>query len=162
MDFLVFLDKNIAIIMAPVGAIVGAFIGGYLTSKSQKNNITRQIEWDKIKDQKQHLKEALEIYNKILEVDGSKHIVEHNGGHQLEIVLDEYTSHVRPVLYEKFHQLHQDVAEKVSSIDYEIERCNFAEELTDEDSEQLAEMYLDLIVMIKLHLQNYRKNEIRL
>lgn len=162
MDFWSFFNENFSYFITLVGALGGAFIGGYLTSKSQKYNISRQIEWDKIKDQKQQLKEALEIYNKILEIDGSKYVVEHNGGNYLEINLEEYTRYVRPLLYEKFHQLHQDVADKVSSIDYQIELCNFAEELTDEDSERLAEMYLDLIVMIKLHLQNYRKNEIRL
>ncbi|MGE8004393.1 hypothetical protein [Lysinibacillus sp. NPDC093216] len=158
MDFWSFFDKYFTAIMVPLGTIIGAFLGANISSRTQKNIISKQIKWDKIKARNLQVNETMEIYSKVLEMDGSLHVIEFNSGHQTEIRLGEYTKKIRPLLFEKFHQLHQDVADQVSDMDELIELCNFEEELSDENSERLAHMYIKLINIIKRHLSMYREN----
>lgn len=161
MDFWGFVDKNFAAILIPIGTLGGAFIGGYLTSKSQKYNISKQIEWDQDKERRSQIKETLEVYNEVLKIDGTIQVVDHNNGNYLEINIVEYSDYIRPLLYKKFHQLHQDVAHAIEGMDNDIERYNFNEEITDDEQEELASDYLELIQMLKSHLKSYRKNEMK-
>ncbi|MGE7952171.1 hypothetical protein [Lysinibacillus xylanilyticus] len=159
MDFWSFFDKNFASIMVPIGTISGAILGAFISSKTQKNVISKQIEWDKVKMRNLQVNETMEVYNKVIEMDGSIFVIEHRN--RLAIDLDEYTKKVRPLLFEKFHQLHQDIADKVTLMDDIIEICNFEEELSDDNSESLAQIYLDIISAIKLHLEEYRVTYIK-
>lgn len=156
MDFWSFFDKNFASIMVPIGTISGAILGAFISSKTQKNIISKQIEWDKVKMRNLQVNETMDVYNKVIEMDGSIYVINHNYGHKTEIELGEYTKKVRPLLYEKFHQLHQNIADKVTQMDDIIELCNFEEDISDENSERLADIYIDIINAIKLHLEEYR------
>ncbi|WP_249661057.1 hypothetical protein [Lysinibacillus fusiformis] len=159
MDFWSFLDENFASIMVPIGTISGAFLGAFISSKTQKNVISKQIEWDKVKMRNLQVNETMEVYNKVIEMDGSIYVIEHR--HRLGIELGGYTKKVRPLLYEKFHQLHQNIADKVTRMDDIIEMCNFEEEISDENSEILAQIYMDIIEGIKRHLEEYRATYIK-
>ena len=160
MDFWTFIDRHITSIFTVFGTLGGAFIGGYLTSNSQKNILKEKIQWDKEKEKKNQAKETFEVYNNVLEIDGVTQIIEHNGGHRMEFLEEEYNAHIRPVLFEKFHQLHEDVAGAVDRIDRSLSYYNFHEEITKEEEGRLAKEYFDLIQSIRSHLENYRKNEI--
>ncbi|MGE8004224.1 hypothetical protein [Lysinibacillus sp. NPDC093216] len=57
--------------------------------------------------------------------------------------------------------MHQDVADKVIEIDELIEICNFNSDVSDENSEELADLYTGLIDLIKKHLKDYRVKNIK-
>lgn len=159
MDFWSFIDRHITPIFTVLGTIGGAFIGGYFTSKSQKSILSEKIQWDKEKEKRNQAKETLAVYNKVLEIDGITQIIEHNGGHRMEFLEEDYNIHIRPVLFEKYHQLHENVAGGVDRIDRSLSFYNFHEEITKEEEERLAKEYFDLIQCIKSHLENHRKSE---
>ncbi|MCT6816701.1 MAG: hypothetical protein M3043_09890 [Lysinibacillus fusiformis] len=160
MDFWSFIDKNFTNIIVPLGTICGAILGGVISSKTQKSVFLMQKEKDEQNTKYIQSKETLEIYNKVLEMHGTAYIIEHNSGFLTEFLIDEYLDKVRPLLYERFHQLHQNVADKVIELDEIIEMCNFNDDVSDQDSEMLANFYTVMIENIKLHLKDYRNNYI--
>ncbi|MGE8004225.1 hypothetical protein [Lysinibacillus sp. NPDC093216] len=98
MDFWNFIDKNFTNIMVPLSTIGGAIIGGFITSKSQKNTITSQLEYEKNKDHEKQVSETLKNYNKVLEKHGSSYIIEENSGLLTEFILDEYSEKIRTII----------------------------------------------------------------
>lgn len=85
-------------------------------------------------------------------------IIESIGGNQLEFNYNEYSSKVRPILYEYFHLIDQKIAGIVLAIDGRLSGCNYYEEITDEDHDFLCSNYNILIYTIKELLHKYRES----
>ena len=65
---------------------------------------------------------------------------------------------IRPILYQDFHVLHQDVAEIVGSIDRDIQQMELAEEFNWHYVQGTADDYYGLIELLHWHLKNNREN----
>lgn len=143
----------LTILITAVSGIGGAFIGAYFTRKSQLDLLIREEN----KEKRQVQKEALEIYNRVLKVDGESIVTIPVGGPIVEFDLKIYQDEIRPILFEKYHLIHDDVAKIVSEIDAIVQQCNFNEEITKEDHDDLCHKYYSLIDNIKKHIYDFRK-----
>ncbi|WP_064467896.1 hypothetical protein [Lederbergia galactosidilytica] len=143
-------------ILPVVSAIGGIWVGGTLNLKTQKTIFKMQhtIEIDKIK--KENLFSVHEIYNRVLERNGSKMMGVPIGGFRLEFNIEFYTREIRPILYEKYHLLHRDVADGVLEIDKFIEKCKLEEEIDSKSQEYLVSSYYKLIDNILIHQHSLR------
>ncbi|MFD1018288.1 hypothetical protein [Thalassobacillus hwangdonensis] len=141
-----------------IAALGGAMVGGYFSRKSQNDAIQLQIERDKEIAKKQEMNELMSIYNDILRINGEKIMVAHVGGGHTELDIKLYEQAIRPLVYEKFHLIHENVAKIVEKIDRKLAECNFHEEITPENHQFLATAYWDLINKINEHLAEYRES----
>lgn len=149
--------------IGPVLTVISTLAAVWLTQKgnrtTQKNLLEQQIIRDEIKEKRNELKETLEVYNKILKVDGENTVVINEDGKLEEFDFDIYQKEVRPILYEKYHLLHDEVAERVALMDQVIKSCNFFQEVESEDHMELCGNYNKLIRIMRLNIYNFRKDD---
>ncbi|WP_052759394.1 hypothetical protein [Paenibacillus sp. DMB20] len=62
-----------------------------------------------------------------------------------EFDFNNYHEKVRPLLFEEYHLLDQDIKDIVREIDGIIAFCNFYEEVQKEHNEKLMKLYFKLI-----------------
>lgn len=148
--------------IAVIGTLGGAYISGHFSIKSQYRAFSKQMEWDKEKEQKADRITTLEAYSEILEIAGKLKIIQLYEGYEhgydgLTMNLVLYEEEVRPLLYKRFYQLDQDVALSVKAIDADKESYILHNDAEFWQIERTAEEYQDLIQKIELHLENHRK-----
>ncbi|MDO6657454.1 hypothetical protein [Anaerobacillus sp. 1_MG-2023] len=139
-----------------IGALGGAFIGGFISKKSQHDLFKKELNKDRENERRKERRETLELYNEVLKIDGEQLLVTHLGGHYIEFDIDIYKDKVRPVLYLKYHLIDKDIATCIREIDHKIAECNFREEITNEEKDDLAHKYNKLIDSIHQHIEKYR------
>ncbi|HDX9533046.1 TPA: hypothetical protein ROX87_002446 [Bacillus thuringiensis] len=144
-------------IITGVCTLMGAFGGVYWTQKGNKNMLEQQIIRDEIKEKRNELKETLKVYDKVLKVHGENTVVIEVDGKLEEFDFNVYQKEVRPILYERYHLLHDEVAEKVAYIDHDIKRCKFFGEFEDSDHYGLCKDYEILIKNIRKNIHEFRK-----
>ncbi|EOO57088.1 phage protein [Bacillus cereus VD196] len=125
--------------------------------KVQKDLLELQIKRDEMKEKRNELKETLEIYNRILKVDGESIVIIDNGGALEEFDFNVYQKEVRPIFYEKYHLLHEEVAERVALMDQVIKNCNLFQEVEREDHMELCGNYNRLIRIMRRNIYSFRK-----
>jgi hypothetical protein len=153
------LEKALTLLNAllPVlSGIGGAFIGGYFTRKSQHDLLSREIAREDSRERRKELRETLDIYSKVLEIDGEILFTVHIGGSFTEFEINKYQEKIRPVLYEKFYLIHNDVAKILSSMDNLIQECNFNVRITRDEHIILCKEYWKLTNVINEHMQEFR------
>ncbi|RAW19318.1 hypothetical protein DC345_00610 [Paenibacillus taichungensis] len=142
--------------LATISASALTFYGAYMISKNNQKNdnskFQKQIEWEREKLEKEiNRKEyidKLKIYNKVLKVDGEVMIVT---SYPEEFDFNNYHEKVRPLLFEEYHLLDQDIKVIVREIDGIIALCNFYEEVQKEHNEKLMKLYFKLLEKIDNH-----------
>ncbi|MEK4780271.1 hypothetical protein NST86_28800 [Bacillus sp. FSL L8-0199] len=153
--------KEFMPLFASIATGIATLTAVWLTQKGnkkvQKDLLELQIKRDEMKEKRNDLKETLEIYNRILKVNGENNVIIDNGGAPEEFDFTVYQKEVRPILYEKYHLLHDEVAMLVAGIDEAIRRCEFFEEAERSDHVELCEKYYRLIRTIKQNIFNFRK-----
>ncbi|MFN6794183.1 hypothetical protein [Bacillus sp. TD11] len=145
---------------------LGGTLGGVLLTQkwsrqTQKDLLEQQMIRDESKEKRNELKETLEVYNRVLKVNGEYLFHINNGGPFLEFNADVYNKEIRPIIYEKYHLLDNDVALLVADIDDRIKKCVYYEEFTGEDNLYLNSEYDRLIKKIKGHIENFNRQNKR-
>ncbi|GEM_PF-3470187 len=97
--------------------LLGVFVGGIITYKTQTNTVEKQLEREIEKEKELKNIERLKVYSEILKLEGENLMIERIGGSQVEFNLGIYMEKIRPVLYSKFYLLDKNVAENVRKID---------------------------------------------
>ncbi|MBH0166270.1 hypothetical protein IHV12_15210 [Fictibacillus sp. 7GRE50] len=146
---------------ASVG-LIGAFLGIYFTRKTQNDLFDKEIKKEEQKEKRLEVIDALDIYSRVLKLDGENTLVTNGGGGFYEFDITLYLKEVRPILYEKFYLLHEDIAEYIIDLDERIQNINYEEQLKTEDDYYLQDRYFDLIKAIKSHLSEFRSKNIYL
>ncbi|MEK4889723.1 hypothetical protein MHH74_06085 [Bacillus sp. FSL M7-0996] len=144
-------------IITGVCTLMGALGGVYWTQKGNKNMLEQQIIRDEIKEKRNELKDTLEVYNKILKIDGENTVVIESDDKIEEFDLNVYQNEVRPILFEKYHLLHDEVAQIVAYMDVSIKTCKFFGEIGDIHHIGLCKDYNDLIRNIRKNIHEFRK-----
>ncbi|WAA10833.1 hypothetical protein [Fervidibacillus albus] len=144
-------------ILPAISAIVGALIGGYFTRKAQHDLLDIEIAKEENKEKRRRETEVLTLYNKILKIDGEEMLVVHLAGPGNEFEIDIFVKKIRPLIYEKFHIVHKDIADLVRQIDEIIAACNYYEDFTLEDHQNLVRIYFKIISHVQRHIENYRE-----
>lgn len=139
-----------------IGTLGGAFIGAYLTNKNQKNILDRQSKLDHIKEIRAKKEETFLVYNEFLRVDGEIQIVSRYGGPFNSFNIEGYQKRIRPILYKKFHLLHQNVVDMVLEIDQNIARYDYNEGIEVDESDDLCDKYIDLLNEVHCHMKEGR------
>ncbi|MYL56346.1 hypothetical protein GLW20_02375 [Virgibacillus halodenitrificans] len=154
-EFLKILDSLIPVL----AAIGGAFIGGHFTRKTQNDLVNLQRQLEERKEERQNIKDALSVYNNILKIDGEEMVISHIGGPEHEFEIECYQDKVRPIIYEKYHLIHADVAKLVRRMDDIIQKCNYYEEVSKEDNAFLMRNYNLMIKNIRQHIYDFRSDK---
>ncbi|MGE8013238.1 hypothetical protein [Bacillus mycoides] len=127
--------------------------------KVQKDLLELQIRRDEMKEKRNELKETLEIYNRILKVNGESNVIIDNGGAPEEFNFNVYQKEVRPILYEKYHLLHDEVAKIVTDMDSVIGYIYFSGGDNRAERMNLSDKYNKLIENIEQKIRDFRKGD---
>ncbi|MFY0762136.1 hypothetical protein AB1K32_25380 [Metabacillus dongyingensis] len=144
--------------------LVGVVLGGVITFVIQQSSIRKQQEFEreKIKIDNFYKEEIrkFETYNKILQIDGIYRIHDkshHQGASELN--RDNYNEYMRPVLFDIFHLLDEEIAEEVNNIEDIYERQAVMEEADEFDQEKLSNSYEKIILLIKQQFKKHRESK---
>ncbi len=149
--------KEIMQAIGPALTVVSTLAAVWLTQRGNRKTLKQQIIRDEKKEKREELKETLEVYNKILKINGENAVVTDVADKLEEFDINIYKKEVRPILYEKYHLLHDEVAMIVMLIDEDIKRCTFWGEFERIDHVGLCERYNDLIRKVRWNIHNFRK-----
>ncbi|HDR4482477.1 hypothetical protein COD21_12325 [Bacillus cereus] len=155
--------KELIQALGPILTVVSTLAAVWLTQKwnrqTQKELLEQQLIRDAKKERRNELKETLEVYNKILKAYGENEVViEGPKAENLgEFDFNVYQEKIRPILYEKYHLLHDEIAETVAGIDELLKKCSYFEEVERIDHFDLIEKYEKLIRIVKQNIYNFRK-----
>lgn len=142
--------------IATLSASALAFFGAYKINKNNlKNESTKfqkQIDWEReklqIDFQRNDYINKLKVYNRVLKIDGEVTIIT---SYPVEFEFKNYQGKVRPLLFEEYHLLDQDIKDIVREIDNVTVLCNFIGEVQREHNEKLVNLYNKLINNIDNH-----------
>ncbi|MGY6211457.1 hypothetical protein ACXEO8_15925 [Cytobacillus firmus] len=145
-------------------SMLGVVVGGLITFFIQQSSIKKQLEWEREKMELDNFQKdedrKFETYNKILQADGD-HIIHdinyHTGAGKLQT--KAYNEYIRPLLFDIYHLLDEDVAEEVENIENVFERQYIMEEEDPTDKEVLSKSYLKIISLIKQEFKNLRSSK---
>lgn len=99
----------------------------------------------------------IEAYNKILSENNNTQIVEWNHyTDETTFKSERFEQLIRPLLYNSFHLLEQDIAIAVVNIDNLLMKWEVMGEGDEEDEKVLNENYLKIISSIERQLTEYR------
>ncbi|PED28165.1 hypothetical protein CON34_02490 [Bacillus thuringiensis] len=127
--------------------------------KVQKDLLEIQMERDEMKERRKELIETLEVYNRILKVNGESNVIIDNGGAPEEFNFNVYQKEVRPILYEKYHLLHDEVAKIVTDMDSVIGYIYFSGGDNRTEHMNLSNKYNKLIENIEQKIRDFRKGD---
>ncbi|MBY7111385.1 hypothetical protein ILT06_10730 [Bacillus sp. 17RED48] len=150
------LFSSITTAVATLGAV---YFTQLWSRKTQKDLFEQQVIRDEKKEKRNELKETLEVYNKILKIHGENSVVIDVADKLEEFDFNVYQKEVRPILYEKYHLLQEEVAERVALMDQVIKNCNFFQEVEREDHIELCGNYNRLIRIMRQNIYNFRKED---
>lgn len=150
------LFSSITTAVATLGAV---YLTQLWSRKTQKDLFEQQVIRDETKEKRNELKETLEVYNKILKIHGENSVVIDVADKLEEFDFNVYQKEVRPILYEKYHLLQEEVAERVALMDQVIKNCNFFQEVEREDHIELCGNYNRLIRIMRQNIYNFRKED---
>lgn len=150
------LFSSITTAVATLGAV---YLTQLWSRKTQKDLSEQQVIRDEKKEKRNELKETLEIYNKILKIHGENSVVIDVADKPEEFDFNVYQKEVRPILYEKYHLLHEEIAERVALMDQVIKSCNFFREVEREDHTELCINYNRLIRIMRKNIYDFRKED---
>lgn len=140
-------------LLTVIVALIGVWLGGYLTNRGQSKVLQTQISWEKEKTYKSQHDSRLKAYSKVLEIDGKETLISEPYGIFLEFDFIGYQENVRPVFYEELHFLHKDVTDLIRKIDGSIHQIQFSEDMTREQETHICKKYRELIKLIEKHIK---------
>ncbi|CAH0321855.1 hypothetical protein SRABI84_05299 [Peribacillus simplex] len=139
----------------------GVVVGGLITFLIQNHSIRKHQKWEREKIQiDNHDKdqsEKFKKYNKILELDGTYaiHTINlHTGG---RLHRKPYVEHIRPILFEIYHLLDEEIANELNNIEEIYERQHVLEEAEPTDKSNLSNSYAKIISAIRQKFKEYRE-----
>ncbi|PFC50534.1 hypothetical protein COJ11_30390 [Bacillus cereus] len=131
-----------------LGTLAGAIIGIVGAIITQNKSFKRQIELERNKlewNESQNNKNLkFEVYNELLEKNGVSQVIELDRNKPMDIYqfqVGNYLTCIRPILFKKFHVLDSDIQEKVLRIDEEIRRCEWYEDVDEDDNKGFLDLY---------------------
>lgn len=157
MNLTTFIHENFSALIATFSSLTGVFLGSFFTWISQKKSFDRQIEWEQKKKEFERQEELTNAYNSILKTHGEKEVIDYNQGRKHELQVRVYTEEIRPLLYEKFHLLHPEIASSVKSIDEKLLKWSVLEEAEEGEEEYVAGLYLSIIHNINKNIDLLRR-----
>lgn len=136
--------------------LLGVLVGGLVTYITQNSAINKKNMQEKEKEILAKKIELLEVYNIILKLDGENQMQEHVGGSLIEFNIIVFKDKMRPVLYSKYHLLHNDIADILRRMDSILTLGMFMNEYQIEHHDQLTDLYNNLLNNIEQHINRYR------
>lgn len=142
-------------------SLAGVVIGGMITFGIQTFTIRKQQKFEREKLELDNLfKEEttkFQTFNKILQLDGSYSILDIDLHYGPELNQENYNEHIRPLLFEIFHLLDDEIVKEINNIEAIYESQYVMEDENPEDKESLSQSYLSILHMIRNQFNDLRK-----
>lgn len=158
------MEKYIPVISALTTGVITAVSTITAVVLTQKGNkkiqmalLDQQLIRDEKKEKRNELKEILSTYSQVLRINREKELHIKVEGTNMDFDLNFYKSEIRPILFEKYYVLHDDIALSVKRIDDVIKKCNYTQKVERDDHILLNHNYSVLVTNMRQHIYNFRK-----
>ncbi|EJS58184.1 hypothetical protein ICG_01923 [Bacillus cereus BAG1X1-3] len=148
------MNEYIPILSSATTGVI-ALAGVWLTQRGNKKTLNQQLIRDEKKYKRDEQKEVLEMYNRVIKLDGEYMMHNDVGGPILKFNKKAYNDNFRPIIYEKYHLLDQDMLLIVAEMDERIKMCTYRGEFSDEDNISLNGSYDSLIKGMKKQIASF-------
>ncbi len=135
--------------------LVGVIVGGVATYLTQRNMLNKQLNREIEQEKKQENIERLKIYGEILERSGGTEIGGYDAG-RYTFELGTYRREFRPLLFQKFYMLDQQIADLIRQMDSVIFEVNMNGSLENDANDYLLRSYGKIIEHMENYLKEYR------
>lgn len=145
-------------------SLLGVIVGGLITFFIQQSTVRKQQKWDKEKIkidifyQEQTIK--FKTFNKILQSNGLYEILEHGMHYGPILNQRNYTEYIRPLLFDVFHLLDEELVANINNIEDIYERQFVMEEESTGDRETLINSYIKILELINTQFKELRKSKL--
>jgi hypothetical protein len=141
-------------------SFVGVVIGGLITFLIQIITIRKQQKWERNKIELDNFYKdetiKFQAFNKIFQLDGKYSILNIDLQYGPELNQENYFEHIRPLLYEVFHLLDDNMAKEVNNIEGIYERQFITEDENPGDKESLSQSYSKILQLIREQFNDFR------
>ncbi|MED3526642.1 hypothetical protein CN922_27280 [Bacillus cereus] len=142
-------------VLASATTGVIALAGVWLTQRGNKKVLDQQLIRDEKKYRRDEQKEVLEMYNRVIKLNGEYMMHNDVGGPILKFNTKAYNDHFRPVIYEKYHLLDKSMLLIVAEMDERIKMCTYRGDFSDEDNLWLNANYNNLIKTMRKKIASF-------
>ncbi|MFG3613083.1 hypothetical protein [Rummeliibacillus stabekisii] len=137
------------IIITGFFSLGSSIIGAGIALFAQNLILRKQIKHEEEKENKARKNEYMAVCNQILMVDGENLIVTDSRNGYWNFDVSVYKKSVRPIIYSKFHLFDAELKEFILDIDMRIATADHDENWNSNVENQIAEIYLRFIQIIK-------------
>jgi hypothetical protein len=142
-------------------SFVGVVIGGLITFLIQIITIRKQQKWERNKIELDNFYKdetiKFQTFNKIFQLDGKYSILDIDLHYGPELNQENYFEHIRPLLFEIFHLLDDNMAKEVNNIEGIYERQYVTEDEDPNDKESLSQSYSKILQLIRKQFNDFRE-----
>lgn len=135
--------------------LFGVVIGSVATYLTQRKILDKQVARDKELEKKQENIERLKIYGEILERAGGTEIGGYDAG-RYNFDLGIYRREFRPLFFQKYYLLDQEIAELIRQMDSVILESSLNGLLENNANDYLLRSYSRIIERMENYLKEYR------
>ncbi|MCS7464998.1 hypothetical protein N0M98_33485 [Paenibacillus doosanensis] len=139
-----------------IATVTASAVGFYSAIKINKNSLINdrnkfndQLLWEKQKIEsgliREHINKKYEIYNQILQVSGEVYVLIHD---PIDFHYKNYFDKIRPLLYQNYHLIDDDIRELVRDIDLNYSMEEFAGEMERQYAEKSYASYNKMFELI--------------
>ncbi|MEH7126518.1 hypothetical protein V7127_25330 [Bacillus sp. JJ1773] len=144
--------------------LLGVIVGGLITFLVQNNSIRKNQRFEREKLQKDELnkkdEKKFQVFNEILHLNTKLRVQTHDMRYGPELDEKKYVEHIRPLLYEIYHLLSEEIINEVEKIEDVFDRQYALEEEAEDDAELLGQTYRKIIFLIKQEFKAHREAEL--
>ncbi|WP_255299081.1 hypothetical protein [Bacillus wiedmannii] len=146
--------------IGPVLTVFGTLAAVWLTQRGSRKTLEQQIIRDELKEKRNELKETLEVYNQVIMISGENAVIDYDNNGFSKLDLEVYRQKIRPILYEKYHLLHGEIAKIVTDMDSIIGYLMYFGGGDDRTEHMnLSNKYNKLIENIEQKIHDFRKGD---
>lgn len=134
----------------------GSLISGYLSRKASTEIIEKEYKLSLQKRRESERRELLQVYVTIIKLDFEKSPITHYPNGALSLDDNYFSEEIRPVMYDKYYLIHEDVILHFNQIENKSAEINATGNFGELDAIDIAYSYENMIEEIKLIVDTQR------
>ncbi|MGG2061661.1 hypothetical protein [Priestia megaterium] len=144
-------------------SLLGVIVGGLITFFIQQITIRKQQSWEKEKLNLDNFYKGeatkFKIFNKILQLHVENTVLGVDVHDEPVLNQADYIEHIRPLLFEVYHLLNEDMAKEIDFIEDVFERESLTGERDEIETKDTTDSYLKVLNLIRQEFKNLRASK---
>ncbi|MBY0196405.1 hypothetical protein H7U05_03685 [Priestia megaterium] len=144
-------------------SLLGVIVGGLITFWIQQITIRKQQSWEKEKLNLDNFYKGeatkFKTFNKILQLHAENTVLEIDVHDKPVLNQTNYIEHIRPLLFEVYHLLNEDMAKEIDFIEDVLEQQSLTGHRDEVESKDTTDSYLKVLNLIRQEFKSLRASK---